>query len=304
MILSLLLLACGSSEPAVVVPPVDSAEATSAATAVLCQAASNIGLACTATEAAVQVGEHQIGLRMGVAEFISLEGTSIGMGSTAQKLPSEAQLVAEFHTSVNGQPLGTLRMSHAASDPDPNLARNKVLDEMVQRWMVGYGMAILDSLGTGEATPGLAAVGLSVPAQTVGAYRMTTAYPMLKGQGIDPNRAGNVDSVAKTLLGAVGPFLESAAPTAPHTVRVQAKLGGGGAPGKCGIVPPLAMTDGATASIVPFSGEVQVDGVAVGDICDLSQSVNWPLPQGGAMLEWEQFLVAMPTPDAAAAAAP
>ena len=138
------------------------------------------------------------------------------------------------------------------------------------------------------------------------ASRGWPAYPVVKGQGFDPSvvkrMAPQVQSVARN----VGVYLEGADLTQLHAVKVVAKLGGGGAPGPCGIVPPTAMTPGMSVSIVPLQGSIFVDGVEKGDICTLSEPVAWPLPQGGALLEWTQVVVVGPLPadDAAGAAVP
>ena len=95
----------------------------------------------------------------------------------------------------------------------------------------------------------------------------------------------------QSMVAALGPFTEDLSTEGLHTVQVKARLGGGGPPGPCGILPPIAMTPGATSSIVPLEGQVLVDGQPGGDICALSEPVAWPLPADGALLEWDQLAV-------------
>ena len=80
--------------------------------------------------------------------------------------------------------------------------------------------------------------------------------------------------------------------------------GGGGENGDCPIIPPVTMTPGETVNLVPLRGTVEVDGVAVGDICALSGPVAWPLPKGGALLEWEQVVIIGPAPTTPGGPAP
>ena len=88
--------------------------------------------------------------------------------------------------------------------------------------------------------------------------------------------------------------LDTIEPKGLHSVLVNATLGGSGPPGPCGLVPPVALASGATASIVPLSGVVEVDGEATGTICEMSEAVAWPLPPAGVQLQWEQFVVLRP----------
>jgi len=273
------LFACGSSEPPVEVDAPGAVEASQVLNEALCEAGKHAEVGC----------ELGITLEANVKEFVTLESNSIGMGASAQQLPGEAQIVLEVRASVDGQLLTTVEVSEAASHVDLEVAKAAVLDEAAQRFMVGYGLAILDAVSEGNG--GLSTVGMKVDPQTVGDRTAYAAYPLVRGQGLDPSTAGRMGPSVASMGAALGPYVETLEPGGLHTVRVVAELGGSDGPGPCGIVPPVAMTDGATVSIVPLSGQVYVDGEPTLTICELSEAVSWPLPPAGSRLEWEQFIV-------------
>ena len=287
----LLLLSCAAEEPRVEVAPVTSLEAQAAALEAICEAAAHTPWTCVAEEAHATFGDHRLEVAAGVAEFVTLEGRTIGMGSSAQQLPGEVQLVLELGLKVDGAELMTLEVAEAASDVDLEVAKDKALDEAIRKWMVGHGLAVLDALTQDADSSALGAVGMKAAPQTSGAFRAWAAYPMLRGHAVDPQVASRMGPGVESMLAALGPYLETLEPGTLHTVHVHAKLGGTGGPGRCGVLPPIGLSDGATASIVPLRGEVLVDGEATGTICELSEQVAWPLPPGGTELEWEQFIV-------------
>ncbi len=133
-------------------------------------------------------------------------------------------------------------------------------------------------------------MGLKAPSAALTRHRVWTAHPMLSAQNVDPDSVRDQASVARSVMAALEPFLEELPAEGLHTLEVRAKLGGGGAPGRCPILPQV-MVPGGTVNAVPFEGGVFVDGQPSGDICELSGTVNWPLPPQGATLEWKQVMV-------------
>ena len=287
----LVLLACSSEHPGVEVPPITDGEASEAAAAVICEAAAEARMDCVAAGSVATLGEVKLETVASVEGFVTLEPRTIGMGASAQQIPGEVQLVLAIALAVDGAPLMTVDVSVAAQDVDLDKARSAVLDQAVERWMVGYGLAVLDAVAEDPTAPALASVGMQVPAQSSGAMRAWAAYPMLRGQNLDPSTASGLGAGVQSMLGALSPYLDTIDLEGLHSVRVNASLGGSGPPGPCGLVPPVALASGATASIVPLSGVVEVDGEATGTICEMSEAVAWPLPPAGVVLEWEQFMV-------------
>ncbi len=264
------------------------AGATAAAAALFCEAAAQAGVACEVVEGGAKVGGQEVKLPVTVSSFNTLQPRSIGAGSGKQVVPGEAQLVASVDLQVGGRSLFKKDFTHAANDVELEVAREKVLDELLQRWMVGYVLAALDALG-GAGAPALKGVGMEVaPAELEGATAWA-AYPMVSGIGLDPSTGGKMGPNVGSMGRALGSYLEGLE-DGLHSVRVEAKLGGTGGPGPCGIMPPVAAAPGSEVSIVRLDGAVEIDG-APADICPLSEEVSWPLPQGKAQITWEQFFV-------------
>ncbi|MCP4808366.1 MAG: hypothetical protein GY884_23740 [Proteobacteria bacterium] len=284
----LLFLACGG-KPVPETAPITNAEATTAAAAVICKAATEAGLTCTSDATSATVGEHTLTPTVTVDGFVVLPGSSIGMGATKQEIPGEVQLTTQVALAVDGAPLFWVPVSHAASNLDPDVARAKVLDEAMERWMVGYGLAVLDAVTDDPTSPALASVGMKAEAHGTDEWIAWGAYPMLKGAGLNPSTASRMGPGLAAMLGGLEPYLDQLDPGL-HAVQVNAKLGGSDGPGPCGILPPM-VASGQSASIVPLSGLVLVDGDPTGNICDLSEVVSWPLPPTGTTVEWDQFIV-------------
>jgi len=288
MIALLPLIGCGS-EPAPTVDPITSAEASAAAARIFCEASTQAGGTCAADGAVATIGEHTVELTVTVKDFVALNSRSLGVGSSAQQIPGEVQLVADVGVSVDGKPVATLDFTHAANDVDLTVARTAVLEELIQRWMVGYGLAALDAVG-GDGAPALAGVGMKVAPVALEGATAWSAYPMLSGQGLDPKTGGRMAPQVTSMAKGLGPYVEGLAPGL-HSVHIKAELGGPGGPGACGILPPVAAAPGASISMVRLVGEVKVDGAAGADICELSETVAWPLPKSQVQLTWEQFFV-------------
>jgi hypothetical protein len=294
MLLLALLIACSSEPVAPEPPPIDDAEIARAVAATLCEAAAAAGMACEAQEASLVVAGRGLSVEVSNRTYMTFDPTTIGRGEDAQRIPGEAQLSALVQISVDGQALPHAEPSHSASDVDLAAARAAVLDGFADRYVVTHGSALLDALSGRTESPVLASLGMAVTAADHGELTAWAGYPALRGRGFEPGIADKLGPSVHSMAVALGPFVEGLGTEGLHTVQVKAKLGGGGSPGPCGIIPPLAMSPGATTSIVPFSGQVLVDGRATGDICALSGPVNWPLPPQGAVLEWDQLFIIGP----------
>ncbi len=286
-----LLIACSSEPPAPEVPPITGEEVSAAAAVLLCQALAGAeGVTCAADGAAVTVGERTLSVPVEVTGTVAVAGREIGMGARTQQIPGEVQLTANVAMKIDGAALAHQEMAHVETDADLLVARGKVLDGLLQRWMVGYGIAGLDA-AVGQGAPALAGVGMNVPPTALEGATVWSAYPMLSGVGLDPSAGGRMGGAVGSMAGAVGPLLDGLAPGL-HSVHVVAELGGAGGPGPCGLLPPIAPVPGAEVSMVRLEGTVMVDGQATGDICMLSEPVTWPLPRTGNQVRWEQFFVA------------
>jgi hypothetical protein len=294
MFLFALLFACGS-EPAVApAPPITDDQIATAAASAICAAATQAGMTCAATGARAELGWKALDVTVSDRQVMSFEPTSMGHGEGAQRFPGEVQLSATIGIAVDGTALLSVPQSHAASDMDLVVARDRVLEELTERWVVTHASAVVDALTGDPGAPVLAALGMTVAAQPAGALYAWAGYPVLRGKGFDPGIANRLGPSVQSVLANLGPYVEGLGGDGLHTVQVFARLGGSGAPGPCGIIPPVAISPGATTSIVPLAGEVHVDGQPVGDICALSEPVSWPLPPGGAVLEWDQLAVLAP----------
>ena len=290
----LLLLACSTEPAAPPVAPIEAEEASAAMATMLCRAAEPAKLACKAEGGVAQAGWKALEIAATPIDFNVLQPTQIGMGSTAQLVAGEVQAGFRVALSVDGAALLSFEVHEAGSDTDLEKARAAALEKAAQRWVASVGIAALDAASGAVEAPALAGVGLKVPAAALGDARVWAAFPALRGQGFDPKVVFKLGPNLASMAAALGPYVEDLPQGALHAVEVHAKLGGGGGPGDCGIVPPVTMTEGSTASIVPLHGEVLVDGVATGTICALSQQVAWPLPRGGNELDWEQVFVVGP----------
>lgn len=294
MFLFALLFACGS-EPAVPpLAPITDDQIAAAAASAICAAATQAGMTCTADGAKAELGWKLLEVTVADRQIMSFDPSSMGRGEGAQHFPGEVQLSATIGLLVDGAPLMAMEQSHDASDMDLNVARDRVLDELTQRWVVTHVSAVLDALSGDPGAPVLASLGMTAAAQPAGDLYAWAGYPVLRGKGFDPGIANKLGPSVQSMLAAIHPFTEGLGIDKPHVVQVMAKLGGNGAPGPCGILPPVSIAPGTTTSIVPFSGQVLVDGQPTGDICTLSEPVAWPLPPGGAMLEWDQLIVLAP----------
>jgi hypothetical protein len=294
MLLFALMMACSSEPQAPAPAPVTEGELAASAAASICAAAIQAGQSCEAEGAVATLGWDALEVQVSGLSWLTLDPTSIGRGPDAQRFPGEAQLGAVMGLSRNGAALFAVEQSHAASDVDLHVARAAVLDELAQRWVVTHASAVLDAGSGDPGAPVLAALGMNVPAQPQGALHAWAGYPVLRGKGFDPGAANRLGPGVQSMLSAIGPFVEGLPADGLQVVQVQAKLGGSGAPGPCGIIPPMAMTPGTTTSIVPLSGRVLVNGQPTGDICVLSEPVAWPLPPQGSVLEWDQLIVLAP----------
>ena len=295
MLLFALLFACGS-EPDVPAPAaVQPDELASAAAASICTAALQVGMDCTVTGPVADIGSHRLEVGVSDLSWITFEPSSIGRGPDAQHFPGEAQLAATMSLSIDGATLFSIEQAHAVSDQDLQVARAKVIDELSQRWVVTQVSAVMDASYGNPKAPVLASLGMNALAQPQGELYAWGGYPVLRGRGFDPGMANKLGPSVQTMLASIGPFVGGLSADTLHVVQVQAKLGGSGAPGPCGIIPPVSMAPGTSTSIVPFAGQVLVDGKAMGDICAISEPVNWPLPPKGTQLEWDQFIVLGPS---------
>lgn len=296
----LLLLACSTEPAAPPLAPITDAEVGAAVAEILCQAATPAGIPCTVEGAVATVAGHRLEVQASVGSFVSLAPRSLGVGANAEVIPGEVQLGATVTLTVDDRPLLSRDLSTAGSDADLGVARGKALDELAGRWGVTVGVAVLDALHGDPAAPALGALGMKVPAQPLGALHGWAAYPLVRGQGFDARIAQKMAPSVQSMLAVAGPFVQDLPAEGVHTLEIEARLGGSGAPGPCGILPPVAMSPGATSSIVPLAGRVLVDGQPTGDICTFSESTKWPLPSGGAVLEWDQLVVLAPVPVSAA----
>lgn len=292
----MLMLACSSEPPPPEIPKITDEEASAAAAAVICKAAGEISMDCVVEGSVAVLGEHRLEPQVSVSGFVTLQGQTIGMGATAQQIPGELQLVSKVSLLVDGELLMKVDVNDTASDADLMKAREALLSKSMERWMVGYSLPVLDAVAQDPDSKALASVGMKVPAGESGEWQTWAAYPMLRGPHLDSSLAGRMGPAVESMLGALEPYLYDVEDKEFHSVRVIAKLGGSGAPGPCGIVPPVSLTDGATASIVPLHGTIEVDGEATGTICEMSEGVAWPMPSAGQQLEWEQFMVVRAAP--------
>ncbi len=296
------LLACNTEPPPPAVAPLTADQVAAQVATAFCLSANMAWKDCAAQGATARYGGHEVGFDATVTSFTALPGKTIGMGTAKQDIPGEVQVGFTVTVSVDGRAVLTGPVSHAASDPDLEAARAKVLDEGAQRFVVGQALGLVDAL-SGQPTSGaLASTGLEVPPVELGegAWRGFASYPVIRGRGLDPDMVKKLAPQVRSVVRAVEPLLEGLPPQV-HVVKVDAKLGGGGGPGPCGIVPPVVVTTGASVSIVPLAGTVSVDGTPLPDgekpaICALSESVAWPLPQGGAVMEWTQIVAVAPVP--------
>jgi hypothetical protein len=294
MLLFALLFAC-SSEPAAPPPlPITEQDVAEAAASAICAAATQAGMTCTATGARAELGWKALDVSVTKLQALTFDPSSIGRGEDAQHFPGEYQLSATIGLAVDEAPLVAVEQNHAVSHQDLGVARDQVLDELAQRWVVTHASAVVDALSGDPGAPVLASLGMNAAAQPAGELYAWGGFPVLRGKGFDPGIANKLGPSVQSVLANLAPFTQGLGSDRPHTIQVFAKLGGNGAPGPCGILPPLSIAPGTTTSIVPFSGRVLVDGEPVGDICALSEPVAWPLPPGGAMLEWDQFIVLAP----------
>jgi hypothetical protein len=302
MLSLLALLACDTTPPPPEVPPVTADEVTTATSAMFCTAAAQAGLACTASGAQVTLDAGTVTLSTKIETFLALPGKTIGMGSAAQELPGEVQVAAWVTAATPSGPLLTMLIEASGSEPSLEAARAAAIEAVAQRYMVSAGLGVLDGFSASPTAAGLRSVGMDVPPTRIGETGHTgwAAYPVLKGHGFDPKLASKLGPGVRTMVAALAPFVADTPADGLHTVFVRARLGGGGENGPCPIIPPVTMTPGETVNLVPLKGTVEVDGVAVGDICALSEPVAWPLPNGVALLEWEQVVVIGPAPAAAA----
>ncbi len=287
---ALMLVSCSSEPAAPAVAPIDSAEASAAAARLICEAAELAGSTCGASGAIATLGEHTIETAVTVTGFVVVEGRTIGMGSTKQQIPGEVQLTVDVALSLDGTTLLTMPFSHSANEVNLSASRGAVLETLLQRVMVGYGLAVLDAaIGTGA--PALAGVGMTVAPAAVEGATIWSAYPMLSGVGLDPSTGSRMAPAVSSMAGALAPYLEGLEVGA-HSVAISATLGGAGGPGPCGLLPPVSAAPGSSVSMIRLEGTVVVDGQATGDICTLSEAVSWPLPRGEHALSWQQFFVA------------
>lgn len=299
----LFLAACGTQPAVPDIAAVTDAEAAAAIAQTLCKAAEQGGITCTVEGATATVAGQAVAVGATVSNFLTLDPKTIGYGEEAEEIPGEVQITATVTLSMGAATLFSAEQSHAGTDADLVAARAAALDTWAGRWVASYGLGFVDALAGDVGAPALSAVGMAVPAQPAGQLHAWSAYPLLRGKGFDPKIADQMAPYVKSMAANLAPYVEGLSTDALHTVQVKARLGGGGAPGPCGIMPPIAMTDGATVSIVPLAGEVLVDGQPTGDICALSEPVAWPLPSGKAQLEWDQLLVLGPATVEAAPAA-
>jgi len=299
LMLSLLaLIACDTTPPPPPTPAVTADEISMATAAMFCTAAAQAALPCTAAGAEATLDAGAVSLSAEIETFLALPGKTIGMGSAAQELPGEVQVAARITAATPTGPLLTMLVEASGSDPDLETARAAAIEAVAQRYMVGAGLAVLDGVTASPTAAALGSVGMEVPPTAIAKTGHTgwAAYPVLKGHGFDPKLASRLGPGVRTMVAALGPFVADTPTDGLHAVLVQARLGGGGENGDCPIIPPVTMTPGETVNLVPLRGTVEVDGVAVGDICALSEPVAWPLPKGGALLEWEQVVVIGPAP--------
>ena len=291
-----LFLACSGEPPAPEVTGPEPAVVAAAASAVFCTAAEQISQPCLAEGGTVKMGDREIMITPTITSFMTLDPRQIGMGASAEQVPGEAQLGLSLEVAVDGHSLGAVTVHDTGNDVDLLAARTAAVDAALQRWMVAYGLAVLDAVVGGEKSAGLESVGLVLSPPETGGHRAYAAYPKLRGQGFDPSISAKLGPNVGSVMANLASYVEDLDDDALHSVHMLAKLGGGGAPGPCGILPQVSMAPGSSTSIVPLHGEVLVDGVAKGDICALSEPVAWPLPQGGALLEWEQYAVVKKLP--------
>ncbi len=304
MLLLSLLIACGGERALPEPPPIEPGEVASAAATTLCSAATQAGLACAAAGPVAKLGEHKLELSATVSSYITMAPSSFGRGEEAQQFPGEIQLGVELALAVDGAPLLTVEQAHSASDGDLAVARATVLDELVQRWTVTHGSAVLDAVVGDTAAPVLDSLGMKTQASAQGDLFAWAGYPVLRGRGFDPKTASKMGASVQSMLDSLGPYTQGLSPDGLHTVQVLARLGGGGSPGPCGILPPVSMNPDVTTTIVPLAGQVLVDGVVSGDICSLSEPVAWALPPGSNALEWDQLFVIGPGSQVAAVEEP
>jgi hypothetical protein len=284
-----LLLACGEPAPEVSVEPITNEEASKAASVVFCDAAVLGGMSCAAGAGVVILDGRSVETSVTVSGFVPLAPRKLGVGAQAQLIPGEIQLAANVSVSVDGQAVLSQDFTHAASNTDLEIARAEVLDEVLQRWMVGTGLALLDALH-GEGAPGLSALGMEVEPAPLAAGTVYAAYPMLSGVGLDPSTGAKMGPNVGSMAKALGPYLEGVGPGL-HVVHIETTLGGAGGPGPCGILPPVMPMNGGSVNMVRLEGSVTVDDGEPQDVCGLSGPVSWPLPPKGNQVTWEQFFV-------------
>lgn len=264
----LVLLACSSQPPPTsaqqipATPAVDSA----AAADMLCRMVQQAGHTCTQDGRNLTLAEHALVVDMAAEPATWLPGRSIGMGRSATELPGSLTMDFVITVSVDGTPMAavTAKGRGAGSDLASDKAREQALEKGLQLWGITTGVALVDHLHGGSA-------GL-VSLNEGGADLSAPGFTVTRGVAVQKSQAGlaGQEQAGRMVLDQ-GKMVTSLAALVPDDGQVHGlRLDAGFDPNGTGC--PLGET--------VLTGDVEIDGVPSGRLCEVAGDYPWPKVSG------------------------
>ncbi|MFT5587175.1 MAG: hypothetical protein ACI9VR_004783 [Cognaticolwellia sp.] len=263
----LLLIACSQTPPTSAREiPADPVADSTAAADMLCRMVQQAKHSCTQDGNTLTLEEHSLVVTMNAKPGTWFPGRSIGMGRSATELPGSLTMDFVVDVEVDGQPMPAVSAKGrgAGADLEPGPARQQAMEKGLQLWGITTGVALVDHLHQDEA--GLASLGEGSGALDIPGFTVT------RGVAVQKSQAGLVgQEQAGRMVLDQGKMVTSLAQLVPQDGQLHGlRLDVGFDPN--GIGCPLGTTF--------LTGDVEIDGVPSGKICEVADGYPWPKVSG------------------------
>lgn len=263
----LLLISCSQTPPTSAKEiPADPVADSAAAADMLCRMVQQAKHPCTQDGNTLTLESHSLVVSMKAKPGTWFPGRSIGMGRSATELPGSLTMDFVVDVQVDGQPMPAVSAKGrgAGADLESGPARQQAMEKGLQLWGITTGVALVDHLHQDEA--GLASLGEGSGALDIPGFTVT------RGVAVQKSQAGLVgQEQAGRMVLDQGKMVTALAALVPTDGQLHGlRLDVGFDPN--GIGCPLGTTF--------LTGDVELDGVPSGQLCDVASDYPWPQVSG------------------------
>ncbi len=264
----LLLIACSNQAPptSAMEIPADPVADSAAAADMLCRMVQQAKHPCTQEGNTLTLEAHSLVVNMKAEPGTWFPGRNIGMGKRATELPGSLTMNFVIDVQVDGaaMPAVSAKGRGAGSDLESGAARKQAMEKGLQLWGITTGVALVDYLHQDDA--GLTSLGEG------GGALDAAGFSVSRGVAVQKSQAGLVgQEQAGRMVLDQGKMVTSLAQLVPQDGQLHGlRLDVGFDPNGVGC--PLGETF--------LTGDVEIDGVPSGRLCEVAGDYPWPKVSG------------------------